>query len=480
MQKYSPKFHRTIKLAPAIGDWTTVHQREDEDAIQIHPIRTSNFDSLTREQLRFLHYLHYRLAERLCVKFSTDMDIKVELHTVLATQMSYQEFLENAKDKVVQADVVLAAGHKINLLFDWDLADMMINRLVGGAGSVGHSETFTSIETSILKSQIEALLPEITEAWHMTLPADSVIDFAVGQYRRNSKISSREAYVQFGFYLVFGQQELRKFVIAYPNTLLRGLVQQWQKNKPKKQKYVAFTEKTQQSLKVDVCVSLGGASLTMSELRQLRVGDVVVLDTLTDQPLRIQLGPDAGPWLGYPGVAQNHKLAVQLQRIGESLVPLEKKTTAVVEQKAAQPRQHVESPAFVRSDAVSESYAGKVGASQSVAPVAVAGAMLGAVAMAVATPAPSSSIAAVDEDFDVLNEEDDSVSSEIQETVLDDDEFDIEDDLAYEDAQADVQEESSDDAFDFSDDKDEEATNEEVHGDADDSEFSWDDLDDEL
>jgi flagellar motor switch protein FliM len=467
VQKYSPKFHRTIKLAPAIGDWTTVHQREELDAIEIHPIRTSNFDSLTREQLRFLHYLHYRLAEKLCVKFSTDMDIKVELHTVLATQMSYQEFLENAKDKVVQADVVFSAGHKINLLFDWDLADMMINRLVGGAGSVGQSDVFTSIETHILKAQIEALLPEIAAAWHMTLPPESAIDFAVGQYRRNSKISSREAYVQFGVYLVFGQQELRKFVIAYPNTLLRGLVQNWQENQPKKEKRVVFTDKTLQSLKVGVCVSLGSASLTMSELRQLRVGDVVVLDSRTDQPLPVQVGSNTNPWLGYPGITQTNKVAIQLQRSDELAVVPEKKKT-VPEPKVA-PRHPVEVPAFVGADESFRSGAAPV----SSGPVSVPGAMLGAVATAAVVAAPALVETRPAQDTLGLFEED------IPETIVDDHEFEIEDDLDYEDDHDDAQD-ASDEAFDFSEDTDEESLHEEVHGDADDSEFSWDDLDDEL
>ena len=469
MQKYSPKFHRTIKLAPAIGDWTTIHQREEVEAIEIHPIRTSNFDSLTREQLRFLHYLHYRLAERLCVKFSTDMDIKVELHTVLATQMSYQEFLENAKEKVVQADVVLTAGHKINLLFDWDLADMMINRLVGGSGSVGQSDAFTSMETSILKAQIEALLPEVSGAWHIPV-ANSSIDFAVGHYRRNPKISSREAYVQFGFYLVFGQQELRKFVIAYPNTLLRELVQQWQLNKPKKEKRINFSQKTLQALKVDVCVSLGAASLTMAELRQLRVGDVVVLDTVTDQPLKVQFGSDSEPWWGYPGVSQSRKMSVQLHRLGQDVlapVPEAKRST---EAKPA-PRQPVAAPAFVHAGEVAVAPKEPAFVRSDVAPVAVPGAMLGAVAAAVATPTP----APIEE---VRFEEEISH----QEPVLDDHEFEIEDDLDFEDDHDDAQTASADELFDFSEDDEttEAQAHEEVHGDADDSEFSWDDLDDEL
>ena len=474
MQKYSPKFHRTIKLAPAIGDWTTVHQRESVDAIEIHPIRTSNFDSLTREQLRFLHYLHYRLAERLCVKFSTDMDIKVELHTVLATQMSYKEFLENAKEKVVQADVVFSAGHKINLLFDWDLADMMINRLVGGSGSVGHSDSFTSMETSILKAQIEALLPEVAKTWRIP-PAHAVIDFAVGPYRRNPKISFREAYVQFGFYLVFGQQELRKFVIAYPNTLLRELVHQSQINKPKKEKQVNFSKQTLHALKVNVSVSLGTASLTMSELRQLRVGDVIVLDTVTDQPLKVYFGADSEPWLGYPGVSPSRKLSIQLHRFGQKGVSLPPEKKPVVEKNPAS-RQPIEVAPSVKIEDSLSSLKEEVYVRPMSVPVAVPGAMLGAVAAAVAVASPS-----------IIHEEETLLEEDfLHEPVVDDHEFEIEDELDYEDDHDDAQTDSSDALFDFSEDEDEASENaethgqEEVHGDADDSEFSWDDLDDEL
>jgi flagellar motor switch protein FliM len=472
VQKYSPKFHRTIKLAPAIGDWTTVHQREEQDEIEIHPIRTSNFDSLTKDQLRFLHYLHYQLAEKLCVKFSADMDIKVELHTVLATQMSYQEFLENAKDKVVQADVSLSAGHKINLIFDWDLADMMINRLVGGDGSLGQSDTFTAIETSILKAQVQTLVPEITNAWHAAVPSDVDIDFAVGSYRRNPKISSREAYVQFGFYLIFGQQELRKFVIAYPNTLLRTLVQNFYENEPKKQKKVHFSEKTLQTLKVDACVSLGTASLTMSELRQLCVGDVVVLDTLTTEPLSVQFGVDTLPWLGYPGVSSNNKVSIQLQALNNEVSSTSEKKQVVDRQ--SPPRKPVETATFVSAGDPPVAHEDTVFAphpqQSAPAPVAVAGAMLGGVATSASLPESSE-----EDDFDLVSEDDHH-----DEEAFDDDEFEIDDDLDYEDDHDDAQVSVPADSFDFSDDKDSEALHEEVHGDADDSEFSWDDLDDEL
>lgn len=471
MQKYSPKFHRTIKLAPAIGDWTTIHRRQPEDAIEIYPVRTSNFDSLTRDQLQFLHYLHYRMAERLCLKFSSDMDIKVELHTILATQMSYHEFLETAKDKVVQADVAVFQGQKINLLFDWDLADMMINRLVGGSGNLGQSDVFTSMETSILKAQISTLLPEVAHTWHTVFPEGSAIEFSVGQYRRNPKISSREAYVQFGFYLVFGQQELRKFVIAYPNTVLRALVQEWQQNNPPKEKKVFFSEKTLNTLKTQLSVSLGTAVLTMAELRQLRVGDVIVLDGMTDKPLPIQLGGEGDCLWGYPGVSHNRKLSVVLHRpeTEVSVSPIEKK-------KADQPvtpssvRQPLEVPSYVQAGSVDVPTFSAPRSEAPPLPRNNAATMVGAAALA-AVPAAVGVVSAQDED-----ESEEGFS--LHNTVVDDDEFEIEDELTYEDADDEAQtEEDAEDAFDFSED---ETLQDNVHADTDDSEFSWDDLDDEL
>ena len=70
-------YFRTIKLAPAVGDWTTIQYRDtDLDKNQVTAVQNINFDSLPKSELRYLHYLHYRLAEKMTKKLSKDLDVK--------------------------------------------------------------------------------------------------------------------------------------------------------------------------------------------------------------------------------------------------------------------------------------------------------------------------------------------------------------------------------------------------------------------
>ena len=94
--KSSFEFTRVIKLPPAIGDWTTIQYRDsDFDEINITSVSGINFDSLPRERLKYVHYLHYRFAEDLVEKLSNDLSFKVELHSIAASQMVYEDYLKN-------------------------------------------------------------------------------------------------------------------------------------------------------------------------------------------------------------------------------------------------------------------------------------------------------------------------------------------------------------------------------------------------
>ena len=99
------EFNRSIKLSPAIGDWTSIQYEEgDLNELSVSSIQNVNFDSLPKEQLKYVHYLHYRLAEKMTKKLSQDMDIKVELHSIEVMQMSYEDFLRMSQEKLVQTN----------------------------------------------------------------------------------------------------------------------------------------------------------------------------------------------------------------------------------------------------------------------------------------------------------------------------------------------------------------------------------------
>ncbi|MFT5171372.1 MAG: flagellar motor switch protein FliM, partial [Candidatus Marinamargulisbacteria bacterium] len=310
-------FSKKIKLGPAIGDWTTIQYRDpDLEEISISQVQDINFDSLPKDQLRFVHLLHYRLAEKLVAKLSVDMNIKVELHTIVASQTSYEDFLQSQKDNVIQSDFIIADVGRVNAIFEWNLADVIVNRLVGGRGEETEDQQFSEIEIDILRTQMQELVPLFSDSWKNVFNPNSVkMEFICGKYVHDKKISLREAYVMFTFYMYFGRGDLKKVIWAYPNHVIRQLMDLYFQVPDPIEQLVHFTEKTKSVTKFEVNARLGNARLTMGELKTLQVGDVIPLDTLLDEPLEVKFGQSVSLF-GQPGVLDN-KLCVQLIMLDE-------------------------------------------------------------------------------------------------------------------------------------------------------------------
>ncbi|NBV42199.1 hypothetical protein EBR96_05460, partial [bacterium] len=166
MSNNQPRYSRTIKLSPAIGDWTRIADNQPTTSgLRVRSVVSTGFDSLPKEQLELAHYVHYRLGELIVQKLSSSMDIKVELHTVTALQMTYESFIQTYTSDVVQSDIVFPDGNRINVLTDWALADQVVNRLTGGTGESDGSQEFSEIEASILEAQLDELLTLLPIAW---------------------------------------------------------------------------------------------------------------------------------------------------------------------------------------------------------------------------------------------------------------------------------------------------------------------------
>ncbi|MCP4049608.1 MAG: hypothetical protein GY730_02755 [bacterium] len=311
-KKNSFAYSRKILLPPAIGDWTTSKYRDtDNDEINISHVQNINFDSLPRDQLKYVQYLHYRLAENITKKLSEDMDIKIEIHSIKATQATYKDFLEAQKSKLIQANFLIEKMGKVNVIFDWVLAEMIVDRLTGGKGEPGQSESFSDIEISILKTQIDNIVPFFSSAWKSVIKEDKIKnEFVCGKYNRDKKISLREAYIIFTFNLYFGKGNLRSILWAYPSNILRELLLLRRSLPNPVNKRIMLMPQTLQKIKVLVKAYLGKATLTMRELMDLQVGDVIALDSSIEEPLQIDIEGNV-KFFVQPGVVAN-KVCTQL------------------------------------------------------------------------------------------------------------------------------------------------------------------------
>ncbi len=308
------KFTRTIKLPPAIGDWTKVDAAvQPESSSMIRNVKPANFDSIDRDTMKLAHRIQYGLGELVCKKLSHDMDIKIELHTVTATQMTYSDFVKQSEgNQLIQADLVLGTGDRINLLLDWPLAEQIVNRLTGGSGDACGSSEFTSVEAEILETQLNELVQLLAIPWKNPTLNDraSQFEFSAGAYQINRKVSPRDAYIIFEYELILGFGGIHRLVWAYPNPLIRNLLTTYQSASTRLSQTLEIDDVTLGRSYIQSKVVLGESKIAMGVLANLEEGDIIKLDASIEDPLRLIIG-DSTTLHVQPGIS-NNRLAAQI------------------------------------------------------------------------------------------------------------------------------------------------------------------------
>lgn len=285
-------YSRSLKLGPAIGDWTVLQYKDPAlDDLQVSQIQNVNFDSVTKDVLKQLHFIHYKLAEKMADKLSKDTDLKVELHTVVASQMTYEDFLSMQHDRIVQANYLLQNFGSVNVVFSWALADKIVNRLTGGMGEESESDVFSGVEAVVLQALMDDLVEPFSSVWGGVFSQTDVrTTFNTGQFLFDQKVSMREAYVTFTVYLYFGNGDLKHITWAYPSTVIRKLYRAKLAMQQDFAPAIYLKPETLRASTVDVTATLGRAQLTMKELKSLQPGDVIPLDTSFNQFVDVRIG----------------------------------------------------------------------------------------------------------------------------------------------------------------------------------------------
>ena len=218
-------YSSSIKLGPALGDWTQLSSEDlDDEYFDVTTISSTNFDKLSRKELKKSQLIHHKLASLIAKHLSKDMNIKIELHTIMVTQILYSDFINSINDNIFQADLNIKDQGSVNLIFGSNLASMMIDRLTGGKGENTDKNSFNELEMTLLNEQLQEIIPFFTTSWKESLDISKAkLSLYSGEYKVDNKISYREKYIVFTVYLYFGDGELMRLMIAYPNELIRNV-----------------------------------------------------------------------------------------------------------------------------------------------------------------------------------------------------------------------------------------------------------------
>jgi flagellar motor switch protein FliM len=301
---------RTVKLAPAIGDWTTYKPPK----VLGKKVKSGlyGFDRLSKEDLNQALLIHYRFIQELLKHFKIDLSMAVELFSVQVEQTTYLNFLQTLAGPVVQCKISIPGAHdSIFLFFELPLANSIINHALGSSDLEPVDRALTESEKNVFSTTLAEYLPGFSAAFENVIENLSLTFVSSPDVVTDPTISSSSTLASFIAETSLADNPPGKIIIAYPGRTLKNLLGNYsQKDQAKPLDFSRLPNSLVSKIFTPVSATLGEAVLTTNEIKQLEVGDVVSLETLIASPIPATIG-EILKLLSQPGI-KNKKFAVRM------------------------------------------------------------------------------------------------------------------------------------------------------------------------
>ncbi|MCB1158293.1 MAG: flagellar motor switch protein FliM [Leptospiraceae bacterium] len=280
-------------------------------------------DKFSKDQIRTLQMMHETFARQATTGLSAQLRALVGVHVASVDQLTYEEFIRSIPNPTTLAVINMdpLKGSAI-LEMDPSISFTIIDRLFGGRGeSAKINRELSDIEMSVMEGIIVRILGNLREAWSTVIdlrprlgnietnpqfaqvvpPNDMVVLITL-----ETKVGDVEGMTNLCIPYITIEPIINKLSAQYLYSSLRS--GETDENK------VVIQERLDQ-IKIPLITEVGSVDITMNDLLNLSVGDIVKLEnTPTKSDLVIKVG-DRSKFKCTPGRSGN-RLAVQ---IGETI-----------------------------------------------------------------------------------------------------------------------------------------------------------------
>ncbi|NMB53353.1 MAG: hypothetical protein GYA15_01515 [Leptolinea sp.] len=285
-------------------------------------VRPYNFwspDRFSKEQIRAVELVHEELAERLTNSLPSFIRTNLRPRVVHTEQGRFHDFMADMAPTTLYHLVSLAPlPGQIAVVFSDDVNFVILEQRLGGASdSRGRSHSLTEIDQSLLQDLVENMLNDVKAAWGKVVSIEpKLIDSTVNQHWVQMMMGNERVLMVTFEMVIKDTTGTMSFYIPYsmlkpvanelnPHVIITG----------KKEQVVDYSAR-QTNLEsvyrtqVDIRAILGNVRLSIKEMSNLAIGDVLILDSSPNQDLMIQVAGTTR-YKGQIGKQKNH-LAVQI------------------------------------------------------------------------------------------------------------------------------------------------------------------------
>lgn len=310
LEEGTAAYRSTIKLAPAIGDWTTLKPIR----LPSKKVKTGfyGFDRLSQDDLKLAQTVHYNFGEQLVASIRKNLSTGSDFFSITVEQSTYSEFLQKVYQPTAYCKMSIP-NLTDNVLFciDMPIANTIINLALGGEDLAPITRKLTEIEEDVLVKALSADLPNYVKAFEGVLDHPILRLMSSPELSIESAINPSGTFVFFVLEISIGDNPPASIWIGYPTSVLKTLMDKVQVRLSQRPINLSkLPSALLDTIAIPLVVDVGATALATQDLHTLEAGDIVSLDSTLKDFSVVSVG-DNIVLLGQPGV-RNGKLAVRL------------------------------------------------------------------------------------------------------------------------------------------------------------------------
>jgi flagellar motor switch protein FliM len=285
-------------------------------------VRPYNFwspDRFSKDQIRAIELVHEELAERLTNSLPSFIRTNLRPRVVHTEQGRFHDFMADMAPTTLYHLVSLAPlPGQVAIVFSDDVNFVILEQRLGGASdSRGRIHSLTEIDQSLLQDLVENMLNDVKASWTKVVSIEpKLIDSTVNQHWVQMMMGNERVLMVTFEMMIKDTTGTMSFYIPY--TMLKPVINDLNPTliiTGKKEQIIDYAARQTnlESLyrtKVPLKVILGDVHLSVKEMTDLTIGDVLVLDAPTNQDVTVQVNGTTR-FKGRIGKQANH-LAVQI------------------------------------------------------------------------------------------------------------------------------------------------------------------------
>lgn len=297
-----------------------IQSEQKQPKIKIYDFKRP--DKFSKDQIRTLYMLHENFARLLNTYLSAHLRALVHVNVVSVDQLTYEEFIRSlANPSVIGVFEMPPLKGNVILEINTNIAFSIIDRMFGGVGSsTVKPRALTDIEEAIIRRVMNKSLESFQEAWKQVISIEPRLEAIESNPQFTQIVPPSDMVVIVTLQTKIGQAE-GLINICIPYLVLEPIMSKltttyWVASsvaKQSSQEHISLLQKKLEQALIPINIQLGQVMVTVQELLDLAVGDVLQLETKAADDLGVLIG-EHEKFKCKPGVV-GHKLAIQITQV---------------------------------------------------------------------------------------------------------------------------------------------------------------------